>query len=71
MGLVITPLETLMTDFCAENNAETGRPSLYNRYSVSEVQDFRWMRNRTTVLKINDVIVLHKRLVCVCVCLGL
>lgn len=66
MGLGITPLETLMTDFCAENNAETGRPSLYNRYPVSEEQDFRRIQNRTTVLKIIYVIVLYTRLVCVC-----
>lgn len=31
MDLGITPLETLMTVFCAENNAETGQPSPYNR----------------------------------------
>lgn len=34
MALGITPLETLMTVFCEENNAETGRPSLYNRLEM-------------------------------------
>lgn len=31
MDLGITPLETSMTVSCAENNAETGQPSPYNR----------------------------------------
>lgn len=38
MGSGITPLETLMTGFCAENNEETGRLSPYNRYQNSEEQ---------------------------------